>query len=118
MIVIDLRRKASYADYMIICSGTSDRQAKAITDNVEKVVHKELKKFPLGVEGKENGFWILMDFGDVVFHVFQEDSRSFYQLENLWHDARRVSLKPKKKVAAKKKTSKKNLKGKKKKRVA
>ena len=73
-IVIDLRKHSSYADYIIICSGTSDRQVKAISNNVGKDVFKKLKRSPLGVEGRENGFWILMDFGDVVFHIFLEVS--------------------------------------------
>ncbi|MBI4410928.1 MAG: ribosome silencing factor [Deltaproteobacteria bacterium] len=89
-VVIDLRKKTSYADYLLICSGTSDRQVQAIADNIEEAVKKKFKRRSIGLEGYQQGTWVLLDFGDVVCHIFLDEARDFYQLENLWHDAKRV----------------------------
>lgn len=96
ILVLDVRDKVSFTDYLIICSGTSDRQVNAITNRVEEFAHKKCHRHPLGVEGKETGLWVLMDFGDAVCHIFQEEVREFYRLEDLWHDAKRVRFKAKK----------------------
>jgi ribosome-associated protein len=87
--IINITGKASYADFIIICSGRSTRQVEAIVDGV----HSELKKknvHPLGFEGRQLCQWVLVDFGDVVFHVFEDTKRGFYDLEGLWIDAERV----------------------------
>lgn len=79
------------ADYYVIASGTSDRHVRGIADRVRK----ELKAGgdqPLSVVGEENGEWILLDYGDVVVHVFSEEMRTFYDLDGLWKKAERVSL--------------------------
>ena len=93
-VVIDLRKKTSYTDYLLIFSGTSDRQVQSIADNIEQAVKKKYKRHCLGLEGYQQGTWVLLDFGDVVCHIFLDEARDFYQLENLWHDAKRVSLGP------------------------
>ncbi|MBI2340309.1 MAG: ribosome silencing factor [Deltaproteobacteria bacterium] len=95
-VVLDLRKKAAYADYLLICSGASCRQVQAIADNVEEAVKKKLNRHCRGTEGYQQGTWVLLDYGDVVCHTFLEEARDFYQLENLWHDAKRVNLNRKK----------------------
>jgi len=82
---IDVRKKTSVTDYMVIASANSSRQVKALAENVlEKV--KSQGTCALGSEGLENGQWALIDFGDVIVHVMQTDARSFYDLEHLWQD--------------------------------
>ncbi|MHC1725209.1 MAG: ribosome silencing factor [Syntrophobacteraceae bacterium] len=86
LVVLDVSRFSSFADYFIICSGKSSRQVQGISDNVEtNLKAKGLR--PLGVEGKSEGHWVLMDYGDVIIHVFYEPVRFFYDLESLWADA-------------------------------
>ena len=87
--VLDLRGLSSIADIFIICSALSNRQTAAISDFIERY----LKNFgikPLSVEGKNEGQWILLDYGEVVIHVFYEPVRKFYNLEGLWSDAKRI----------------------------
>ena len=81
----------SIADYFILCSASSERQAAAITDAVTERLREELKVKPLLVEGTTPGRWILLDFGDFILHVFTEDTRRFYGLERLWGDAPNVT---------------------------
>ena len=71
----------------IICEATSPRQVKAIADNVQVEVKKHLKEWPMKVEGAQNAEWILIDYFDIMVHVFQKEKREFYQLEELWSDA-------------------------------
>ena len=77
----------SIADYFVICSATSERQAQAIADGVQEKVRADDSVKPLLVEGTTPGRWILLDYGDFIFHVFTEDCRRFYGLERLWGDA-------------------------------
>ena len=86
--VLDLRNvKNAVADFFIICSGGSDKQIDAIADSVEEEVFKSLKENPWHVEGKDNKEWMLLDYFDVVAHVFRKDKRDFFALEKLWGDA-------------------------------
>jgi ribosome-associated protein len=86
--ILDLRKvKNAVADYFIICTGNSDTQVDAITDSVEHEVYKEFKLYPNSREGKGNNEWILLDYFDAVVHVFKQDKRTFYALEELWGDA-------------------------------
>lgn len=88
VVVLDLRKvKNAVADYFIICSGNSDTQIDAICDSVEEFVHKATKTSPWKKEGKQNKEWILLDYIDVVAHIFKKDKREFYSLEELWGDA-------------------------------
>jgi len=91
VIVLDVRGLVSFADTFIICSGRSHRQVSAIGEFVEKELKGKGMK-PLGVEGLRQGHWVLMDYGDVVIHVFYEPIRTFYDLEGLWSDARRIEI--------------------------
>jgi ribosome-associated protein len=86
VVLIDLRAHSSYADFLVICSGTNERQLEAIADSVEQSLH-EIGDHPIGTEGARGGRWVLLDYGDVVVHVFDEHERSYYDLEGLWSDA-------------------------------
>jgi ribosome-associated protein len=90
--IIDVRGKVDYADYVVVMSGRSDRQVNAIARGVEEHLKKKLGVRANGVEGLPQGTWVLMDFGDVVVHVFHEDTRGYYDVESLWIDAARVHV--------------------------
>lgn len=89
VVVLDLRDiKHAVADYFIICSGSSDTQIDAISNSIEEQVFKLSKEWPWKVEGKQNKEWVLIDYVNVVAHVFNKDKRAFYGLEELWGDAK------------------------------
>jgi ribosome-associated protein len=88
--VLAVGKVTSIADYFILCSATSERQAQAIADGVVDTLRDEGVK-PLLVEGATPGRWILVDYGDFIFHIFTEDCRRFYGLERLWGDAPNVT---------------------------
>jgi ribosome-associated protein len=84
--VLHLGDVSGFTDYFLICSGTNERQVQAIADAVEERLRAERVR-PLHVEGYNRAQWVLLDYGDLVVHVFQEQPRSFYALERLWSDA-------------------------------
>ncbi|HVR08420.1 MAG TPA: ribosome silencing factor [Thermoanaerobaculia bacterium] len=84
--VLHLEKVSDFTDYFLICSGGSERQVQAIADAVQERLRSD-KVRPLHVEGYNRGQWVLLDFGDLVVHVFQEEPRRFYALERLWGDA-------------------------------
>jgi len=89
IIVLDLRKVAnSVADFFVICSGSSDTQVGAIAESVEDSIHKADKQNPWHKEGNRNNEWILLDYVDVVAHVFIKNRREFFALEDLWGDAK------------------------------
>jgi len=90
VVALDVRELTSVADAFLICSGRSNRQVTAIAESVHRTLKKKGIK-PLSVEGKSEGQWVLMDYGDVVIHIFYETVREFYDLDGLWRDARAVS---------------------------
>lgn len=91
LVILDVQGTLSYTDCLVICSGRSDRQVTAIAEGVGRALRDlDPPQRPLGVEGERGGRWVLMDFGDVVLHVFHDDARGFYDLERLWYDAVRV----------------------------
>jgi ribosome-associated protein len=89
--VFDVRGLSSYADYLVIMTADSDRQASAIADSVDDKM-KEAGHAKIAVEGYETGTWIIVDYGDVVAHVMNRDSRGFYDLDGLWADAPRFTV--------------------------
>ena len=91
VVLLDLRGLASFADTFIVCSGRSHRQVSAIAEFIVQNLKKEGIS-PLGVEGLREGHWVLLDYADVVIHVFYEPIRIFYDLEGLWSDAKRIEV--------------------------
>ncbi len=89
VVILDVQELTSYADAFIICSGKSNRQVTAIAEHVQIELKKQGKQ-PIHVEGKKEGHWVLMDYGDVIIHIFFESVRRFYDLEGLWIDAGRI----------------------------
>lgn len=91
VLLLDVSQLTSYADFFVICSALSERQVSAITSHVQD----ELKKAgarTLGTEGISSSEWVLLDFGDVIFHCFTESAREYYDLEGLWIDAKKIEL--------------------------
>jgi ribosome-associated protein len=89
--ILNLKELSSFADYFIICSGTSDRQVQSIAASIRENL-KEYGIVPLGIEGESIGKWVLMDYEDVIIHVFYEPIREFYDIERLWPDAPRMEV--------------------------
>jgi ribosome-associated protein len=87
IVELDLREIISYTDYFLICTGRSDRQVKAIHDGIHLAMKEEHGLLPARVEGVTQASWILMDYGDVVVHIFTPETREYYRLEQLWGEA-------------------------------
>jgi ribosome-associated protein len=95
--IIDVTGKVDYADYVVVMSATSDRHASAIAKNVDSELSRKGIRAH-SIEGLPQGAWVLMDFGDVIVHIFHQDTRGYYDLESLWFDAARVEVKDKPKA--------------------
>src|SRR5574343_294238 len=94
--ILDLREiDNTVCDYFVICNGNSNTQVNAIVGSVQKVVSKELKDKPWHVEVAENGEWVLMDYVNIVVHVFQKHIREYYRIESLWGDAKITTIETK-----------------------
>jgi len=91
LIILNIKEVSSFADYFIICSGNSNRQVQAIASSIEQNLKKK-GIYPLGIEGFSEGKWILLDYDDIIIHVFYNPIRKFYELERLWADAPRIEL--------------------------
>ena len=91
LLVLDVHEVVSFADLLVIVSGRSDRQVKAIADAVDQELSRRGER-PLGVEGYDEGRWVLIDLADVIVHVFQQEVRDHYDLERLWSDAPPLQL--------------------------
>ncbi|WP_179345472.1 ribosome silencing factor [Winogradskyella ursingii] len=91
--ILDLREiENTVCDYFIVCEGTSNTQVNAIVNSIQKQVSKTLKDKPWHVEGTDNAEWILMDYVNVVVHVFQKHIREYYDIESLWGDAKTTQI--------------------------
>ena len=90
--VLDLRAVASFTDLFVIASGNNQRQVQAIADDIEERLKKELSTRPVRIEGYRTAEWVLLDYGDFVFHIFNKESREFYDLERLWRDSSRIEI--------------------------
>lgn len=86
IILLDTGKVSTIADYFVIATAESERQAKAMIDEIEKQM-KASHKTPLGVDGEANSGWVLLDYGDVIVHIFDPGTRDFYDLEDLWGNA-------------------------------
>ncbi len=90
--LLDLRGLVSYTDYFILGTGTSDRHVRSVADRVHFKVKKELGRLPLSYEGQDSGNWVLLDYGDVVLHLFLEDQRRYYGLDEFWSHAPSLAM--------------------------
>ncbi|MBI4795754.1 MAG: ribosome silencing factor [Deltaproteobacteria bacterium] len=90
-VALEVKGLCSFADYFLICSGTSRRHVLALAEHLEEALGKAGVK-PLGVEGLQEGLWVLMDFNDLVIHIFSQPLREFYNLEGLWAEAPRLFM--------------------------
>ena len=90
--VLDVSGRVDYADFLVLMTGRSDRQVVALAQGIEDELRKRENRRPLSVEGLPHAHWVLMDFGDVVVHVFQDEARGLYDLDGLWMDASRIPL--------------------------
>ena len=90
-VILDLKKFQTFTDYFIIVSGTSNKHAQALADSVKEFNKKS--KFPLlGEEGYRDGKWILLDYGEVIIHIFDEELREFYDIEGLWLEAEKIDV--------------------------
>jgi ribosome-associated protein len=92
LVALDLRGVAGYTDYFLIATGNTDRQVKAVHDGIHEGLKKEHGLYPRRVEGLTESRWVLMDYLDVVVHVFTPETRDHYRLEQLWGDVPRIEL--------------------------
>lgn len=91
VVALDVRTLTSYTDAFIIASGRSNRQVSAIGEHIRSEMKKRGTQ-PFSVDGLDEGKWVLLDYGDVIIHIFYEETRRFYDLEGLWADARRIDV--------------------------
>ncbi|MFN8562654.1 MAG: ribosome silencing factor [Anaerolineae bacterium] len=87
IVLLDLRPDAIIADFFVICTGNSDRQIRAVADGVREAIKDQDSKLPVSVEGESHSGWVLMDYGDIIVHIFGEEQREFYNLEGFWKEA-------------------------------
>ncbi len=91
LVILNVKEISAFADYFIICSGTSDRQVRAVAGAIQEKL-KLAEILPLGIEGESAGQWVLMDYDDVIIHIFLDTVRTFYDLERLWSEAPRMAV--------------------------
>lgn len=87
IVLLDLRPDAIIADFFVICTGNSDRQIKALADGVREAIKTKYQRLPVSTEGEAYSGWVLLDYGDVLVHIFAEEQREFYDLEGFWNQA-------------------------------
>jgi ribosome-associated protein len=92
IVVLDLREQTPIFDYFVLATGTSRRQLHAMSEEIDHKLERDLNDHRLGIEGYAESRWILLDYGSVVVHLFDEETRAYYDLENLWGNARRLDL--------------------------
>lgn len=92
ILVLDMRPFTCFFDYFVIATGTSGRQLRAISDEIDRVLQQELHDTRLGIEGYQESRWIVLDYGSVVIHLFDDQTRAYYGLEELWGHAPRVAV--------------------------
>jgi ribosome-associated protein len=90
-LIYEVAELVSFADYFVICSGRSTRHVQSISEHIEAAL-RQLRVKPMGVEGLTEGQWVLLDYSDVIIHIFYQPMRSFYDLEGLWWEARQVEF--------------------------
>lgn len=90
LVILDVRELTTMFDYFVLATGTSRRQLHAMSEEIDRVLEKELGDHRIGIEGYEESRWILLDYGDLVIHLFDEETRQYYGIEDLWGPAKRV----------------------------
>jgi ribosome-associated protein len=88
ILLLDVREQCPFADYFVLCDGTSDRQLKALVASVRETVKKELSILPHHIEGEPFSGWVLMDYSDLIVHIFSPELRAYYDLEGFWQEAK------------------------------
>ena len=91
IVILDMRELTSIFDYFVLATGSSRRQMHAISEEIDRVLQETMGDHRLGIEGYVEGRWILLDYGDVVVHLFDEEARDYYALEQLWCGAKEVA---------------------------
>ncbi len=94
IVILDMRELTSVFDFFVIASGTSRRQLHAMSEEIDHALEDKMGDHRLGIEGYEESRWILLDYGDVVVHLFEPEMRAYYALEDLWGHAKRITRKP------------------------
>ena len=94
IVILDLREQTTFFDYFVIVTGTSRRQLHAISEEIDDALEKGMGDRRMGIEGYAESRWILLDYGDVVIHMFEPETRAYYDLEQLWAQAKRVPFEP------------------------
>jgi len=94
IVILDLRGLTTFFDYFVIVTGTSRRQLHAISEEIDDALEKGMGDRRMGIEGYVESRWILLDYGDVVVHMFEPETRAYYALEQLWAQAKRVPFEP------------------------
>jgi ribosome-associated protein len=92
LVLLDLRGVSGFTDFFLICSGSSEPQLKAISSSIREFVREKYGQRPHAEDGYPASQWVVLDYGDVICHLFHGEKREFYDLENLWSDAKRVAL--------------------------
>ncbi|MBN2295599.1 MAG: ribosome silencing factor [Pirellulales bacterium] len=95
IIILDMRELTPVFDYFVIANGTSRRQLHAMSEEIDHALEEGMGDKRMGIEGYEESHWILLDYGDVVIHLFEPETRKYYALEELWGNARKVPFEPK-----------------------
>lgn len=90
ILLLDLREQSIFADYFLMCNAENERQLRALASGITEDAKKEAGVYARGYEGEPEGGWVLVDFGDVVVHIFAPEQRQYYRLEELWHNAHTV----------------------------
>ena len=91
-VLLDLRGVSGFTDFFLICSGSSEPQLKAISSSIRESLREKFDRRPLAEDGYPASQWVVLDYGDVICHLFHGEKRGYYDLENLWSDAKRVPL--------------------------
>ncbi len=94
IVILDLRELTTIFDYFVIVSGTSRRQLHAVSEEIDHALEEGMGDHRMGIEGYRENLWILLDYGDVVIHIFEPETRKYYALEDLWGQAKRVPFEP------------------------
>ena len=87
ILLLDIREEAQFTDFFLMCNGENDRQIQALADNIATDARKQANVLPWGTEGEASGGWVLLDYGDIVVHLFSPEMRNYYRLDELWSSA-------------------------------